>query len=274
MNILKKTIGAAAIALASFGSVASNINVGGVVWNPDWVAGGFSAETDFVLKFNFTQWFSTINVAQGDASGLGTSASNATGINNVLTSLDGSSNSTGFFLSGTGEANRINNISTDFCPSCELTLAFGGLDLLGNGTYDTTNSWINLYVDNFSSGINYIDPPTTVSGVMAAMDGNPTPWLEANFSSFFVKTGTVDDGSVSASLQITGGLAGPNFLGSPNGGIAVETGSAFFNTGTNDKFSSLGNGSVQSDTIPEPTTLAIFGLGLLGLAGASRRKQS
>lgn len=33
-----------------------------------------------------------------------------------------------------------------------------------------------------------------------------------------------------------------------------------------------GYGGFQGDSIPEPTSLAIFGLGLLGLAGAARRK--
>ena len=47
------------------------------------------------------------------------------------------------------------------------------------------------------------------------------------------------------------------------------TSSSFFEGG--ELYSSVSNGQL-TNKIPEPTSLAIFGLGLLGLAGAARRK--
>jgi len=275
MKTYTKLLGASIFTLASLSASAGNINVGGVVWDPNWTE-GLTSEEDFLLKFDFTQWFSGSDVTAGSSAEMEASAEAAVGIGTVLSLLSPAdpAESTGYFLSGVGEANRINDSITVFCPSCELTMAFGGLELFSDGTFDIAGAWLNIYVDN-GSGVNYTDPLTTISEVGAAMDGNPTPWLTATFSLFEISSGSVDDGSVSAAIQVTGGLAANNFLNSLMGGAGFETGSAFFNTQTDAKFSEGGNGVLKSDTVvPEPASIALFGLSLLGLAGAARSKQS
>jgi len=61
-------------------------------------------------------------------------------------------------------------------------------------------------------------------------------------------------------------VAGDPQLGEP---ALVYTGISGIST-----YSAGSSGTVEAFTVTEPTTLAVFGLGLLGLAGAARRKQS
>jgi hypothetical protein len=268
MNIkkLNKVLSTAAIALASLSVNADIINVGGVSWDPDWVDAG---EQDFSLSYDFTQWFSTTNPANNNVTDMQTSYTSATGINTVLASLNGSATSSGYFLSGVGETYLING-NNSFCGVCELTLAFGGLELFENNTFDASNAWINLYVDN---SVDYSHPTSNVGEVASAMDGDV--WLSASVMSFGLIGGNVDNGLASAQLQVTGGLAANHFLDSGLAGFALQSGSAFFNAIDDAQYSSQGNGQVFSDTVavPEPSNFAVFSLGLFGLAAAIRRKK-
>tara|TARA_R110000868_G_C10853825_1_gene760989 strand:+ start:375 stop:1184 length:810 start_codon:yes stop_codon:yes gene_type:complete len=268
MKSIRRVLTATTIALASLSANASSISAGGVTWDPDWVDGG---EQDFSLSYDFTQWFSSTNVANNNVGSMQTSYTNAVGINTVLSTLNGSTASTGYFLSGVGEAYLING-DYSFCSGCELTLAFGGLELFKNNTFDVTNAWINLYVDNSAD---YSHPTSNVAEVASAMDGNI--WISASILSFGLTGGTVDNGLASAQIQVTGGLAASYFLDSSLAGFALQSGSAFFNALSNAKYSSQGNGQVHSDTsvvtVPEPQNILMFSLGLLGLATVLRRKK-
>ena len=80
--------------------------------------------------------------------------------------------------------------------------------------------------------------------------------------------GTITNGTfANAYFSVVGGLAMSNF----------DTNGELFGSDLN--YNSVRGGSnavgslvLNGNTIPEPTSLAIFGLGLLGLAGAARRK--
>ena len=68
-----------------------------------------------------------------------------------------------------------------------------------------------------------------------------------------------------------------NYFGDPNAWIA-NGGSSFTTTGnrwSGSAFpisSTLGSGQIAFETVPEPGTLALFGTGIIGLAGLIRRK--
>lgn len=269
MKNFKRVLSATVIALASLSANASNISVGGVTWDPDWMDGG---EQDFSMRYDFTQWFSNTNAANNNTANMQTSYTNAIGINTVLASLNGSATGTNYFLSGVGETYSMNG-NNSFCGGCELTLAFGGLELNNNNTFNISNAWINLYVDNSAD---YLHPTSNVAEVASAMDGDL--WISASILSFDLIGGSVDNGLASVQLQVTGGLAANYFLNSSLAGYALQSGSAFFNTASNAKYSSGGNGQVYSDTtsitVPEPANLFLFSLGLLGLAVAVRRKNT
>jgi hypothetical protein len=61
---------------------------------------------------------------------------------------------------------------------------------------------------------------------------------------------------------------------SPIGAVAFTSGQATFNTHTNTLTSVIGGGSVtvQTSPIPEPASLGLVGIGVLGAAGLIRRK--
>ncbi|MDP2715843.1 PEP-CTERM sorting domain-containing protein [Rheinheimera sp.] len=287
MKYLKTLVSASTLALSSFAIQASEINVGGVVWDPNWTDGGMPAsEMDFIGRHSFTQWYSTTSDAVGS---LG-SATTAATLGEVLAAGGGGGGggaSTGYYLSGAGEFYQLNNPSNDvvvdsvtggnagsFCPGCELTYAFGGIELFDDLTFDVSNAWARIYVD-FNNDFS-VPVTTGNAATMTAASLNGNIWLDLAFTSFeflsLAPGGGIGSGFVAATFDIIGGLAAANF--DPQ--QMSYNGSAFFGTdfqniNLNSRFSGGGNGSVLANTIPEPGILFLFGAGLVGL-GVMRKK--
>jgi len=250
MKLFKKVLTATAFAAAVVSSNAATINVGGVVWNPD-------AANDFTAQFNFAQQFLGNPLVVGTA------------------------------LQGFGEFYGINNTFLDpngtggsFRPSCELTLKFGGLltsAAAGGGfTADpTTGVYLEIYVDSTPD----YQSTNQLAGATAT-DGNLWLRLKARSFNFVSDDPSASNPFVSGQLTVNwdvdmaaAAIASQHFDTNARASLTdvFSRASSTFVTGLE---AVDGNGTVFGNTIPEPESLALVGLALVGAAAAGRRKQA
>ena len=251
---MKKTLlslgTAALLGLASASASAALTNVGGVVWDPDAV-NAFPSAIDFTGKGSVFE-------------------------NSVNPDL-GVTHVTGWGAISNFNSQAIGGNQTSFCPGCELTYTFD-MDLVS--ITPTSGSSANFEFGNLVVSV-YRDYANDFANTFATA-GNGALWLELTLhpSTFLNGTGTdigtgSDKGTGVADLDATGGLAMTNFdTNTRIGGSDVTFTSDFQPDGNLPAKNLTGNITLRGNTIPEPGSLALLGLGLAGLSFAQRRRSS
>ena len=237
----KKLLTASVAALGlSLSAQASEINVGGVVWDPDAVNAFPSAE-DFFSRGNI---FENGAINPGD------------------------------IVNGFGIFDQFNsdvNNTASFCPGCELTFTFS-MELVaftpiagGVGSFEFKDLMIDVYVDH---------TPEYAGLSAQASDGNL--WLQLEGATSLTGIGTnlgtgSDTGTGSANLNVVGGIAASNFdTNGEAGGADLILSSSFQPGGPGGLLK--GGFELTGNSIPEPTSIALLGLGMLGFAASRKRK--
>lgn len=251
MNIFKKGLFAGATALAmSMSAQAAIVDVGGVVWDTEETGLVFPGEIDFSSHGSITE---NAVAAKGD------------------------------ILSGFGEFSRVNSLDPNqasFCPGgCELTFVFTAVldSFVGTptgigGSIDGIFTFKDLVIDI------YVDDASNYAGTSATA-GDGDLWLKLT-SGILSGTGDnlgsgSDTGNGTSLLDVAGGLAAAYFdTNGEAGGADMFLNSSFDPVPGTDPALLSGTFDLDGNSIaiPEPTSLALLGLGLLGLAGARKRK--
>ena len=230
----------AALGFAAGSANASNINVGGVIWNPDSTY-AYPALDDFFASGTVFENFAP---------------------------------SVGSLVNGYGKIEKINsdtNNESSFCPGCELTYTFSMKLIsavpLGGSSYSFAFSdiAINVFVD---------DTPDFAGTNATSLDG--LLWLALQGHGNVTGLGTniltqSATGTGSGLLDVVDGLAKGNFDTNTREDGADMVMSSSFQPLASVPGMLKGDIQLTGNSIPEPGSIALIGLGLLGLA-ARRRK--
>lgn len=215
-------------------------------------------------------------------------------------------------LSGYGEVSFVNG-TADFCAggfgSCELTFVFGGYTVKAISPTEVVfeGGWVNFYVDS-TPDFQIPGAASDAAAIASASDGDL--WLSlSGHETLYPASGF---GPITGTLQGLGAILGGTIAGFGSGLLDVDDNNGsgegaglanvFFDTDTyadalggtadltldtsftsqNVPFANCagqtgclqGSATVNSNVVPEPGTLSILSLGLLGLGALRRRRQA
>jgi hypothetical protein len=155
-------------------------------------------------------------------------------------------------------------------PSMAATFHLGSLGppgsaALGN-TFYSTGPFTDLYHFTINAGAN-------VSGVAAEFETSPLwNFLSADLSSVSLGGGwSVDNTPNSFSFN---GLSAGSYILTVRGNVSTNWGIAALGTGYTGRLTATATAVPPRNDVPEPATLALLGISMLGLGFAKRRKAS
>lgn len=251
MKLFKGVVAAAALTLASFSAYSAPITVGGVTWDPEFSSPFGSS--DFSATARFTQWWGSVPSVDKEITNANLMSATTPGFGELM---------------GIANIQNINGVGSGFvCSTCSLNFAFGGIKLDDNGLFDVSDSWWKVYSSPF-----LIDP-FNAGQIEIAQSG--LLFLEGHFDYFGLISGSIEAGFSEAFLSVSGGLAAWHFdTNGENDGLSDLRLSADAQFVNNSFYSLASSATITGNSIPEPASIALLGLGLLGLAGGRRFKKA
>ncbi|WP_412971472.1 PEP-CTERM sorting domain-containing protein [Glaciecola sp. MF2-115] len=305
---MKKLLATTALLLASSYASAGIVNAaGGVFWDALPQAENFEASVDYTQwwTINNTTLVSDTNVAVDNSAILPTTANLTANLANdpeLVGAGKFNMNASGLGAPQCASCELTFTFGGIFLDAFTPTPT-GVFAPDGNGgfvevfidipTLNTTAAWLNIYLDTTNPGefdeALIVNSATAGAEAADAVDG--TLWLSSMLGDFEY-TADTDFQVIAEPLAVgssqffgdaIGGIAQANFLENFFFG-SYETSafgltSAFVPTGASDisnisAYSRRGSGNVTAATIPEPSFIALFGLSLIGLGFAARRRKS